>query len=623
MPSPTMTTTHKMLDSIQGFHGKILARLFKEDWEAAMVVLEELKPYRARFLIGIFFGVLYSVVNGTVPLLVQKVMGEIFGGAVSQADILQASTTTGPQGASSLESVLWVCMAIPAMMAIRSLFTYLNVYQMSWVTTRVLCDIRRKLFAHLLTQSLDFFNRSRSGELISRIANDTRIAQSALTTVSTDLVKHPLTIIVAVAVLVRIDWVFTLCTLVVFPVCLLPMILYGRKVRKAGHAEEQDMGNMIIVLQETLAGMRVIKSFAREPHELSRFQDANEAQFSNTMRVRRATEVVGPLVEVVAAVGVGLALLYVYYKQLNAGTFFALMAGIFLLYEPIKKLSRLHLVAQKCLATLNNLLAIMRLQPAVAEKPNAPAFTIQSGAISFEQISFSYTEDNPAVSDVQLTIPAGSTVALVGESGAGKSTMFSLLLRFFDPSSGRILVDGQDLRDLRLHDLRSGIGVVTQDTFLFHDTIEYNIRYGKMDATREEVEEAAKLAFAHDFIMQQTNGYDTVIGDKGCMLSGGQQQRVAIARALLKNAPILLLDEATSALDSQSERMIQAALERLATGRTVLAIAHRLSTVLSSDIIVVMDRGRIAATGTHTELLAKSELYQNLYRLQFHNSDTK
>ena len=335
------------------------------------------------------------------------------------------------------------------------------------------------------------------------------------------------------------------------------------------------------------------------------------------MRVLKNTEITSPLVEVVAAVGVGLALFYVFAAGLSAAKFLALMAGIFLLYEPVKALSRIHLMLQRCLAATTSIFELMHQAPDVAEAPNAATITSCRGQLEFDHVDFSYGPHTAALRGATLRILPGQRVALVGASGAGKSTILSLILRFYDPQSGAIFLDGIDLRSVTLDSLRSQMGIVTQDTFLFHDTIYSNILFGRPDASKEEVEAAAKLAYAHDFILAQPLGYDSVVGDKGCMLSGGQQQRLSIARALLKNAPILLLDEATSALDSESERMIQSGLEKLAAGKTVVAIAHRLSTVLSSDMIVVMDQGRVAAMGTHAELLGKSDTYRAIYEMQF------
>jgi subfamily B ATP-binding cassette protein MsbA len=326
-------------------------------------------------------------------------------------------------------------------------------------------------------------------------------------------------------------------------------------------------------------------------------------------------------VELLAACGVGLALLYIYSANLSAARFIALNAGIFLLYDPIKALSRMHIVMQQSIQATTEVFAILDTKPSVQDAPDAKVLTHSNGLIEFEDATFRYAGGvTNAISNLNLRIESGKSYALVGASGAGKSTILSLILRLYDPTSGMVRIDGQDLRTLAQKSLREQIGLVTQETFLFHDTIFKNIQFGRLEATAEEVYAAARTAYAHDFIMAQPQGYETTIGDKGCLLSGGQQQRLAIARALLKNAPILLLDEATSALDSESEKQIQMALETLSHGRTVIAIAHRLSTILSADQIVVMDQGFIKDVGTHRELLEKSVYYRRLYDMQFNRA---
>jgi subfamily B ATP-binding cassette protein MsbA len=440
----------------------------------------------------------------------------------------------------------------------------------------------------------------------------------ALTAVSSDIFKQPVLIVGAISVLFLMDWKFTLITLILFPTCLLPLRIYGRRARKALRGQFEGMGEMVVTMQETFAGIRVIKSFAREAHQENEFKRSNQMQFSQMMRIIRSMEATGPLVETIAALGIGLALLYVYAANLSAGRFFGLISGIFILYDPIKTLSKLQIVMQQSITATTAIFALLDTEPTVQDSPDATKLTSATGRIDFQNVTFRYANTvADAVSSLNLGIEPGKSYALVGASGAGKSTILSLILRLYDPTSGAIKIDGRNLRSVTQKSLREQIGLVTQETFLFHDTIFSNIQFGRLDATPEEVREAARAAYAHDFIMAQPKGYQTVIGDKGCLLSGGQQQRLAIARAVLKNAPILLLDEATSSLDSESEQQIQRALAELATGRTVIAIAHRLSTVLSADQIIVMDSGRIKEIGTHAELLDKSGYYRRLYDHQF------
>ena len=578
------------------------------------------QPYKMRFTLGLALGLAYGGVNSLFPLAIARVTSTIFHGAAPNPMALRSNLhalDTGPK----INSIVLVCLAIPAIMTVRSLCSYGSTYCMQWVSNKVVTDIREQLFSKMVRHSMDFFNKVRSGLLMSRITNDTRMMQMALTSVSSDVFKQPITIVGAISVLLLMDWKFTLVTLILFPSCLLPLRIYGRRARKAVQSEQAGMGEMVVTMQETFAGIRVIKSFAREAHQEKAFKRSNQLQFSQMMRMMRSMEAVSPLVETIAAIGVGLALLYVYAANLSVGRFFGLISGIFILYDPIKTLSKIHIVMQRSIAATTAIFSILDSKPAVRDTPNAVALTSSRGQIDFENVRFRYAGTLlDALNGINLHIEPGKTYALVGASGAGKSTILSLILRLYDPSSGAVRVDGRDLRSITQKSLREQIGLVTQETFLFHDTIFSNIQFGRLDATPEEIFQAARAAYAHDFIMAQPKGYQTLIGDKGCLLSGGQQQRIAIARAVLKNAPILLLDEATSSLDSESEQQIQRALEKLTAGRTVIAIAHRLSTVLSADQIVVMDAGRIKEIGTHAELLEKSGYYRRLYDHQFNRT---
>jgi subfamily B ATP-binding cassette protein MsbA len=575
------------------------------------------KPYKARFITGLALGLAYGGVNSLFPIAIARVTSTIFHGAAPNPMAVRSNLhvlDTGPK----INSIVLICLAIPAIMMVRSLCSYGSTYCMQWVSNRVVSDIRSQLFSKMLHNSMDFFNKARSGFLMSLITNNTRVMQMALSTVGSDVFKQPITIVGAISVLLVMDWKFTLVTLILFPTCLLPLRIYGRRARKAVQNEQEGMAEMVVTMQETFAGIRVIKSFAREAHQEKEFKRSNQVQFSQMMRIIRSLEAVGPLVETMAAIGVGIALLYVYAENLSVGRFFGLISGIFILYDPIKTLSRIHLVMQRSIAATTSIFSILDSQPTVPDAPNAVVLSSSEGRIDFEDVTFRYANTvTDAISNLTLHIEPGKTYALVGASGAGKSTILSLILRLYDATSGAVKVDGRDLRSVTQKSLREQIGLVTQETFLFHDTIFNNIQFGRLDATPEEVREAARAAYAHDFIMAQPKGYQTVIGDKGCLLSGGQQQRLAIARAVLKNAPILLLDEATSSLDSESEQQIQKALAELAAGRTVIAIAHRLSTVLSADQIIVMDGGRIKEIGTHAELLEKSGYYRRLYDHQF------
>ncbi|MGI8891269.1 MAG: ABC transporter ATP-binding protein [Chthoniobacterales bacterium] len=577
-------------------------------------------PYKGRLALGLAFGFLAGGIQSLMPLVLAHVANVVFHGVTPAPTTLASHPellNKGPQ----INSLVLICLAIPAVMIARSVCGYCNAYYTTWVSAKVLTDIRTQLFGKMLSHSMDFFNKMQSGFLMSRITNDTRLMQSALSSISSDLFKQPIAIISGVGVLLYMDWKFTIVTLVLFPSCLIPLSMYGKRARKAVRGEQEEMGQMVVTMQETFAGIRVVKSFAREDHQEKSFRRSNRIQFDNQMRIIRSTEAISPLVESIAAIGVGFALLYVYFAHLPAAKFMALIAGIFLLYEPIKTLSRIHILMQRSVQATVEIFRILDSESSVEDQPDAVAISQSGGSLELDRVTFRYVGGvSDALKDFSLKVQSGKSYALVGASGAGKSTILSLILRLYDPTSGVLRIDGQDLRSITQKSLRQHIGLVSQDTFLFHDTIFKNIQFGRLDATEEEIYAAARTAYAHDFIVAQPKGYETVIGDKGCLLSGGQQQRLAIARALLKNAPILLLDEATSALDSESEQQIQIALERLAKGRTVIAIAHRLSTILSADQIVVMEKGRIKEVGTHAELLDSSGYYRRLYDLQFNRN---
>ena len=616
--------------------------------EGSMMVLYRrlasyLKPYKWRFGLGILFGALYGVVNGAMVLVINYVTNVVFGDSKSLDDFQKVKDKVAPEDFKEAEEsfkkveevliknseavsefnsdILFVALLIPMIMVARGLCGYLNAYCMLWCSLRVLSDIRVKLYRKLMGQSLDYFNQSKGGEIMQTVFNQTRLAQQTLTTASSDIIKQPIAIVSAVAAIFYIDWKFALCALVLFPLCILPVILAGRKVRKSGSKEEEEAEKMMVVMQEAISGIQVVKSHAREDYEVDKFVAANSRMMTFIMRWRKAMEIVSPLVEVVASFGVGAALVYCAFFPGDGGPgkFLALNAGLVLLYPPAKTMSRISVLLQKSLAATAKVFKMMDRVPSVKDEEDAVQINSCRGEICFENVSHSYGDENYAVEDIDFIVGSGKNYALVGESGAGKSTLFSLILRFYDPTEGTLKIDGNDIKKISQSSLRDYIGVVNQSTFLFHDSIMENIRYGKLGATDEEVINAAKMAYAHEFIESQPNGYQSIVGDKGDKLSGGQKQRISIARAILRDAPILLLDEATSALDSRSEKVIQDAIKELSSGKTTIAIAHRLSTILSADKIVVMENGRITAIGDHEELLKDSLVYKRLYDMQFGN----
>ncbi|NBV87468.1 MAG: ABC transporter ATP-binding protein [Verrucomicrobia bacterium] len=467
-------------------------------------------------------------------------------------------------------------------------------------------------------RSLEFFNKQRGSELIQTAFGMTSVCGSTAMTLAQDLVRRPAAVISTLVYLTVKDPVFMGFSLVVFPLCMLPVLLLRKKVRKSGRKEQEQNAKISGIMMESLSGIRVVKSHARESYEIERFTAAARDVNSTAMRIFRMVEIVGPLVETTASLGIAGGLVYCWWRGVGFDDFSFRVGLLVLLYPDVKALSRMQMVVNRCTTASEQVFRILDEPSEIEDAPAALKLGRAKGALTFENVTYAYKPGAaPAVRDLNLQFEPGKFYALVGESGAGKSTMMSLLLRFYDPQRGRILLDGVDLREIQQTSLREQIGIVNQDLFLFHDTIENNIRYGRLDATLEEVREAARIARADDFIMKQQQGYATLVGDKGCNLSGGQLQRVTIARAILRNSPILLLDEATSNLDTDTEQAFKDALRVLRKGRTVVAIAHRFSTILEADQIVVMDQGGVVDRGTHAELVGRCAMYERLFRLQF------
>lgn len=597
-------------------------------------ILQYLKPWMGRFVLGVLIGIVAASFNGVliigVSLIFQlvldggaKTLGKpldlpVFG-EINLAEMFGMAPDT-PVG---LAGVIAACACIPVLMFLNGFLEYLNKYCLAWVGTKMLFHIRSDVFRSVLRQSPGFFSHTKAGELMQTVFNQSRVAQTNAVQLVQLLTNRPLTIIVILFVLFSKDWFFTLMSLVVFPLCLAPIIAIGRKVRKSGSGEEKSVGTMMTTMHESFTGIRLVKGYAREEYEVERFDRANATMCRNMMRWTQATELIGPIVESVASIGIAAGLVYFWVQQRPASDLIILVMALTKIYPPAKELSKVNLLMQKTVYAVNKVVHLLERPADIQDPPGAPELPRIKGGVTFENISFAYSDlngkklDRAAINHVNLDLAPGRFYALVGPSGAGKSTLFSLLLRFYDPETGRVLMDGTDIRTVTQDSVRGNIGLVSQDTFLFHDTIRENIRYGRLDATEEEIIAAAKKAHAHEFIQQVQGGYDAIVGDAGCNLSGGQKQRLSIARAILRNAPILLLDEATSALDTETEKIIQEAIHVLSEGKTVIAIAHRLSTIMQADQIIVMKDGSVADMGTHDELLKKSDLYQKLYSLQF------
>jgi subfamily B ATP-binding cassette protein MsbA len=506
-------------------------------------------------------------------------------------------------------------------MLFRGAFDFVGTYLLNWVGLRTVSDLRVRMFAQLQRLSLGFYSGTRAGDLISRVNIDTAMIQSAISNTVEDLVREPVVLVSVVGYLLYKNWQLTIGGLIWMPVCLVPVLIFGRRTRRASRAAQEHQASVVSVLHEAIGGMRVIRAFGGEARETEDFAKLCLGFVRQRMRVVRARALSSPLVDLSAGLGAALIFLYAHHAHLKGSEVLRFASGLFLLYAPVKKLGRVHLQIQEAASGAERIYQLLDEQPSVVEALNARPLPRFQQAIRFDKVSFRYEQD-AVLNDVSFIVPSGSLTAIVGASGAGKSTIFSLLIRFYDPTAGSITIDGMDTRQAQLRSLRDQFGLVTQETFLFNDTVANNIAYGKPNASREEIIAAAARAHAHEFISQMPQQYDTLTGDLGVKMSGGQRQRLAIARAILNNPPILLLDEATSALDTESERLVQKALDELMWGNaqrhlTMLVIAHRLSTVQHADCIIVLDKGRIVEQGTHAELLQRGQTYRRLHDLQF------
>ena len=511
--------------------------------------------------------------------------------------------------------------ALVGIFLLRGVLTFVSSYAMSWVSNRVILDLRAVLFHRLLQLPSSYFENNSSGALLSKIAYDVSGVSAAATSVLTVLVRDSLSVLGLLIWLFYLNWKLTLLTLIVVPAVAIVIKLTSKRLRRMSTESMRAMGDVTHVLEESIECQKVVKVFGGQRYEESRFGRANQELRGFSMRQSVAASLTAPMVQLFAAIAlaviVGIALKQSESDQFTVGEFVSFITAMLMLLAPLKHLSDINAPLQRGLASAESVFSVLD------EKPEADTGTVElpraKGELRFEDLGFTYSgSSRPAIERIDLAINPGETVALVGQSGSGKSTLVSLLPRFYDPTRGRILLDGHDLRDLKLASLRGNIAMVSQDVALFNDTVAANIAYGSMSgATREQVEAATKAAHATEYIREMPQGFETMIGENGVKLSGGQRQRLAIARALLKNAPVLILDEATSALDSESERYVQEALKTLMQGRTTIVIAHRLSTVEHADRIVVMSRGLVAEVGTHAELLARDGLYAKLYRIQF------
>ncbi len=566
-------------------------------------LVPHLKPYWLVLLVGALMALVVSAAEGFIAWLVKPAMDDIF----LKRDLLMLKL---------------IPLALLGAYLIKGAGRFGQSYLMASVGERVIARIRRELYAHIQGMPLSFFASLHSAELMSRVVTDVNRLARLASTVLVMAVRQIGTIIALLVVMFVREWVLALIAVAVFPAVGATIRMIGRKLYKINRRSQEKIAELNVVLQESFTGTKIVKAFGRERLEQERFNQVNDRLMDLALKNQRTDQLAEPLMEVMGAIGIMGALWYGGYQviagHLTPGEFFSFTAAVILLYGPVRQLSRMVNTVQQSLSSVERVFEIIDTPPAIVDAPGAHALRGFSDRIVFEQAGFIYPEtEEPALRDISLTVRKGELVAFVGMSGAGKTTLMDLLPRFHDVSSGRITLDGHDLRQVTVASLRALMGIVTQETFLFHDTIGYNIGYGKPGAIQAEVERAAHMAQCSDFIAALPEGYATQVGERGVKLSGGQRQRLAIARAFLKDPPILILDEATSDLDAESEFLVQQALNELMKGRTVLVIAHRLATVKHADRVVVIHGGRIAEAGTHDELLAKEDgIYRRLASLQ-------
>jgi subfamily B ATP-binding cassette protein MsbA len=518
------------------------------------------------------------------------------------------------------QMLIYIPLLVALVYLVKGLCDFGQYYLMSYIGQSVIRDLRAQMFEKLEEMSVGFFVRHSTGELLSRMNNDVSMVQGAITSAITGLVRDALTVVALVCVVFYRDFKLALIALAVFPLAIYPLLAFGKKLKRYSRRMLVSLEEITERLNETITGIRIVKAFAMEDYERAKFDQVNQTLFNAFMQRFKVRALSNPVMETLGGMGVCAIVFYGGYQVINGqstqGTFFSFMAALLMLYEPIKRINEVNITIQEGISAGERIFALLDSPTDVMDRPGAIILENVRHEILFDKVTFAY-ETEPVLKDITIRIRAGEAIAVVGESGVGKSTLLDLLPRFYDVTSGRILIDGTDLRDMTQRSLRENIGIVTQQTILFDDTIRNNIAYGRPDLPLQKVMEAAKAANAHDFVINLPYGYDTMIGENGIKLSGGERQRIAIARALLKNPPVLILDEATSSLDSDSEKAVQSALEVLMRGRTTLVVAHRLSTIRNVDRINVLVNGRIAEEGTHDELLALGGEFARIYHAQF------
>ena len=575
-------------------HTAYLARRFWRDW----VVHRWRKLLLALFLMALVAGA-----SAAYPQVIKYAYDSLNDGDVVELKIVVA--------------------LVIGVTAFRALVLYLQVIVANGIVLRTTVDLQKAVFAKLLGSDYARLARDTPGHMVSRLTNDMQYIQAACLVALNSAVRDSLTLAAVIAVMFYTDWLITFLVLCVYPLAAVPIVGIGKRLRRTARRTQADLANMTSELSETLGGARLIKTYRLEDYTSGRLNERFDNVFRLRMKAVRAKAALDPMLEALGGVAVGGVIALTTYRistgDMTVGDFMAFLTALFMAAQPIRGLGNLNARLQEGLAAVERVFSVLDEQAAVADAPTAKPLRIETGKISFRDVTFRYEPDEePVVRGFTLDVPGASTLALVGRSGAGKSTIINLVPRLFDVTDGRILVDGQNVRDVTIASLRDAVSIVSQDITLFNDTVYANIAMGRLDASRDDVHEAARQAMAHEFISTLPDGYDTVLGDRGMRLSGGQRQRIALARAILKDAPILLLDEATSALDTESERLVQQALATFSRDRTTLVIAHRLSTVQNADCICVMDRGVIVETGRHGELIAAAGAYADLVAAQIH-----